>query len=133
MMTPTPAAPATARVLLVEDNELVRDSMSELIEAFGHAIRCAPDAESALQMLAQDGSAVDVLISDLSLPKMSGLDLARLVHQQYPQIRLVLATGYGSLIDAARLGFEILVMPKPIDIDRLADYLDEVAAARTAG
>ena len=134
MTTPTSAAsPATARVLLVEDNERVRDSMSELIEAFGHSIRCAPDAESALQMLAQDGGAVDVMISDLSLPKMSGLDLTRQVHEQYPQIRLVLATGYGSLIDAGRLGFEILVMPKPIDIDRLADYLDEVAAARAAG
>jgi DNA-binding NtrC family response regulator len=121
---------APCRVLLVEDNDLVRDSLSELIDAFGHVVTGVADAEAALEALQADDQRFDVMISDLSLPKMSGLDLARHVKDHHPHIRLVLATGYGSLIDGSKLGFEITVLPKPIDIDRLAAYLDDVAASR---
>lgn len=120
--------PGAARVLLVEDNELVRDSLGELIDALGHNVQCVPDAEAAIESLARDE--FDVLISDLSLPKMSGLDLARYVKEHHPRVKLVLATGYGGLIDGSKLGFEITVMPKPIDIDRLTQVLDGIAGAR---
>lgn len=121
----------TARVLLVEDNKMVRDSLVELIELLGHAATAVPDAEAALAALA--AGEFDLLLSDLSLPGMSGLDLARQVAAARPAVRLVLATGYGTLIDPAQAGLPgMLTLPKPIDVDRLAQLLEETAAAKRA-
>ena len=117
------------KVLLVEDNAMVRDSLVELIEVLGHRVTAVAQAEAALEALAAEG--YDVLLSDLSLPGMSGLDLAKQVHAQHPSMRLVLATGYGHLIDPAQAGLPgMATLPKPVDIDRLEALLADIAAGR---
>lgn len=73
---PPPARPERLRVLLVEDNELVRETLREVLGEAGHEVVCANDGEAgwaALEAAAQ--SPFDLLLTDLNLPRLSGRDL----------------------------------------------------------
>ncbi|HET6469987.1 MAG TPA: response regulator [Geminicoccaceae bacterium] len=83
------------RVLLVEDEALVRLATAGMLEELGHAVIEAPSAEAALEVLRQDG-AVDVLFTDVGLPGMSGLELAAEARRRAPDLKIVLASGYGA-------------------------------------
>ncbi len=104
------AAPSL-RVLLVEDNADTRWATSELLAALGHRVICAASAEEAIQALAAQD--FDVMCSDVGLPGMSGAELAEAVSRDYPELGIVVASGYGyhTRIDKERLRLEVL--PKP--------------------
>ncbi len=92
-----PVAPAarTYAVMLVEDDALIRMDTTETLKDLGHDVIAAASAEEALVLM--QGHAVEVLVTDLNLPQMSGLDLARKLLAQRPQIAVVLATGDGGV------------------------------------
>lgn len=112
-----------ARVLLVEDQEMVRETLVMLIEMLDHPIVATETAEEALPLL--DQQAFDVLIADLTLPGMSGLDLLREAAKRQPKLRLVLSSGYGAVDEAQKQGLDIVMLPKPVDNDRLIALLNE--------
>ncbi|HZH51782.1 MAG TPA: PAS domain S-box protein [Microvirga sp.] len=93
------AAPAAARVasirswtvLLVEDDELIRSSTAEMLTELGHRVVQAADATSALQSLATDP--VDILVTDVGLPDLSGAELAKRALKHRPDLGIVFATG----------------------------------------
>jgi signal transduction histidine kinase/CheY-like chemotaxis protein len=86
---PVPADPLT--VLLVEDDDLIRSNTAEILAAQGHAVVQAPDAEAALAALAE--AAVDVLVTDVGLPRVSGIELALAARRGRPDLALVFASG----------------------------------------
>ena len=118
-------------ILYVEDNTLLQRSTMEFFEDLGHKVVATGDAEDALTTLA--GSDFDVLFTDISLPGMSGLDLARAVAPQKPAMRLVLASGYGRQFEVCQikeqLGPDVLFLPKPFDLAALDRVLRDIAAA----
>ena len=89
------AAPArasrTGTILLVEDDEFIRETLAELLEIPGNVVLQAYDATSALAALA--AHPVDVLVSDVGLPKVSGIELAREALSRHPQLAVIFATG----------------------------------------
>jgi signal transduction histidine kinase/DNA-binding response OmpR family regulator len=88
------AAPAGARggtVLLVEDDEFIRETLAELLGASGHVVLQAFDAASALAALS--AHPVDVMVTDVGLPKVSGIDLARDALARQPNLSVIFATG----------------------------------------
>ena len=87
----TPAAKRTGTVLLVEDDEFIRETLAELLEIPGHKVLQAFDAPSALAALA--AHPVDVLVTDVGLPKVSGIELAREALVKKPQLAVIFATG----------------------------------------
>ncbi|WP_245292809.1 hybrid sensor histidine kinase/response regulator [Pararhizobium arenae] len=91
-----PAEPApgqtSLRVLLVEDDFLIRMSTADMLADLGHVVDEATTAEQALAIL--QTQPITVLITDLGLPGMSGTDLARLVRERYPHIGIIFATGH---------------------------------------
>ncbi len=89
--TPT----ALARLLLVDDEAMVRDILSEEMEAAGYAVLTAASGEAALALL-EAGEPVDLLITDLSMPAMDGLALINAVHALQPGLPAVLLTGYAT-------------------------------------
>jgi DNA-binding NtrC family response regulator len=115
-------SPDGIHVLLVEDQELVRETLAMLIEMLGHRVTAAESAEDALALL--DAGRFDMLLSDLTLPGMSGLALAQLVAERQPGIRLVLSSGYGVVDEVKRSGLDIVLLPKPIDNDKLVALLE---------
>ncbi len=103
------AAPAL-RVLLAEDNDMVRFSLEAMLSDLGYAVVAAGNAADAIDLA---GTGPDVLVTDLGLPDMDGLALARHLRALHPLLRVVVASGHpGSAPDAVWL-------QKPFDLDRL--------------
>ena len=99
-----------ATVLLVEDDDLIRLTTTEMLSDIGCKVKEASTAQEALKIL--DEQPVDILLTDVGLPGVSGLQLARDVYARRPDLCLVLATGdSGVKSEAARLGAIFIVKP----------------------
>ena len=107
------AAPRTGTVLLVEDHDAVREATARALRSAGHHVLSAGTAEEALEMV-QNGQAVDVLVADLVLPGMTGLDLAAELRRRHPAVHVVYMSGYldeGTSARVAREGALFLAKP----------------------
>lgn len=118
------AAPALPRILVVEDNPDARYLVCEMLRALGYEVEAAGDGEQALAMLHE--SRYGILFSDVSLPGMSGVDLARTALRGQPQLQVVFASGYGGSF-ASQLEFPAVSMQKPYEIDQLREVLASAA------
>ncbi len=116
-----PTQSARARILFVDDDLLIAGSTVALLEDLGHEVVEVHSAREALQLLEQ-GLATDLLITDHAMPGMTGVELAREVRRQRPQLPILLATGFAELEGV-----------KVIDIERLAKpYTQDQLAAEIA-
>ena len=98
------------KVLLVEDNDHVRDFAEHLLEDLGYAVVGAASADEALERLEQEP--FDIVFSDVVMPDRSGLELARIVAERRPGLPVVLATGYSDdIVKGAAADLEILSKP----------------------
>jgi PAS domain S-box-containing protein len=124
---PTSTAAEPLRVFIVEDDELIRLSTLELLTDIGaQVVGEAADAEMALARL-EGRSDVDLLFTDMRLPGMSGADLTRELRRRRPSLPVVLATGYGDMVegfDGAAPGNAILAKPYgTVELRRVLDRL----------
>lgn len=117
-------------VLLVEDDADSREIMAEVLAVAGYRVRAAADGAEALRALGED--ATDVVITDLGLPGMGGLELARAVRVRAPGVPVVLVTGWTDHDDVEQArGRDVdAVLTKPVDPDRLVEVVAAVAASR---
>lgn len=93
------------RVLVVDDEEATRRSLAEILRLEGLQVETAPGGEAAVQMLTN--SSYDVMLLDLKMPGMDGLDVLRLAGKHAPDTQIILLTAHGSLesaIEALRRG-----------------------------
>src|SRR5947199_9504150 len=93
------------KILVVEDDESLRRVMQVQLEKAGHKTAVAADADQALEVL--NGDAQDVIITDLNLPGMSGLELLKRVRAEPPQTVTIVVTAYGTVtraVDATKAG-----------------------------
>ncbi|XLZ71861.1 response regulator [Massilia sp. SR12] len=118
------AGESLLRILVVEDNQDAQYLVCEMLRAFGHAVSAVANGEAALDVLA--GARFDVLFSDVSLPGMSGVELARLALQRQPGLRIVFASGYSASL-TSHLDFPAVSMQKPYDIEQLQKVLQNLA------
>lgn len=92
-----PEAETQSTILVVEDETLIRMHGADMLEDAGYEVLEAADADEALEILSKH-KAVHLLFSDVDMPgTMDGLDLARQVHDRWPQIRLLLTSGHHRL------------------------------------
>jgi signal transduction histidine kinase/DNA-binding response OmpR family regulator len=126
---PAPAAPTNQpsapgqplSILVVEDEQDARTLLGELLLVLGHAVEAVASAEEALQAL--ENSRFDVLLTDISLPGMSGLDLANAVAARGDGMKIVFSSGYGATINGD-LKFEAASLPKPFTLASLQHVLE---------
>lgn len=93
------------RILVVDDEESIRASLRIFLHAEGYDVTLAEDAEEALSLL--DGGAFDVVVSDIIMPGLSGVDLLRIMQEKFPNVLVLLITGDPSVqtaVDAMRAG-----------------------------
>ena len=110
------------RILLVEDNQSVGKVSTELLQDLGYAIKWADDARQALNLLAEDERAFDLVFSDVIMPGMNGVELANIIRERYPHLPVVLTSGYSSaLAESAHHGFELI--QKPYSVEALSRTL----------
>jgi CheY-like chemotaxis protein len=98
------------RVLVVDDDPLVVASTAAMLEDVGHVVIEALSGTRALELLRQDAS-VDVVVTDHAMPGMTGAELARQISQNWPQLPVILATGYAELPNGENPGLPRLSKP----------------------
>ncbi|TNE85305.1 MAG: PAS domain-containing sensor histidine kinase [Deltaproteobacteria bacterium] len=133
-----PSEPATAEVaspgkatglnlLIADDEPILRRAMSTLLTLDGHHVRVAESGAEALELLANPQTPIDVLLTDVVMPGVSGLDLVAAARRHRPGMPVVLMTGYspevlGTAVEGVR------VVSKPFDRNGLQTVLAEIAA-----
>ncbi|MBV8664718.1 MAG: response regulator [Hyphomicrobiales bacterium] len=110
-------------VLVVDDDALIAMSTVEMLEDLGHSVIEANSASRALEIL-QNGRVVDLLITDYSMPKMNGAQLASAARELRPALPILLATGYAEL--PSNSGVDLPRIAKPYRQDQLAATIAKV-------
>jgi len=87
-----------ARVLIVDDEEIVRASCRKLLQPHGYRVSEAENAGSALKLM--ETTSFDLVLSDLKLPDASGIELLKDIKEVYPDTEVILMTGYGTVSTA---------------------------------
>jgi CheY-like chemotaxis protein len=116
------------RTLYVEDDDVVRELTVELLEESGLAITDAGTAAEALAAFdeAAGHAPFELLITDIGLPDMPGMELARLLAARAPQLRVVFSSGYAMPRRLEGWNGRAGSVDKPIDLDTLAEVLREL-------
>jgi CheY-like chemotaxis protein len=116
------------RVLLVEDDDDNRELMADVLEASGWEVVSAATGQEGLKALAEQ--AVDVVLTDVGMPGMGGLEVARAAKAIAPGVPVVVVTGWADREDVAHArGREVdAVLVKPVDPDVLLGTVGELAA-----
>ena len=131
--SPAASNPAPARILLVDDEDLIREVLADRLADAGYTVLAASNGTEALGLLAA-GAVVDLLLTDLSMPGMDGLTLIREAQERYPHMPALLLTGYAG--DAAQLLLEdtfrgpIGLLRKPVSDVQLLDRIEAMLARR---
>jgi len=106
------------KIVLVEDDDDTRTLLKFLLESEGYNVTTADDGHRAMEII--ESMQPDILITDLMMPKVSGLDLIRRTRQLHPSIPILLLSGNGDVIrcDALEAGANKIFV-KPFDTDEL--------------
>ncbi|NLP04969.1 sigma-54-dependent Fis family transcriptional regulator [Candidatus Fermentibacteria bacterium] len=116
------------RILVVDDEPGVRSSLAEMLVALGYSAETVGTGRDALRVLRQ--SVFDVMITDVMLPDMSGLDLLTLVRDKYRWLPVIVITGFASVdstVTAMRRG-AVDYIPKPFTSDSVASAIQQALA-----
>jgi len=123
------AAPARAtrlRILLIDDDPRVRETLADLLDAQGHAVVQASDGEKGIGRL-RAGESFDLVLTDLGMPGMTGWDVARTIQHSWPRLPVGLITGWGEEGTTGEEGSHVdFVITKPFDPERLREALAAV-------
>ena len=119
-----------ARILVAEDETNLRLVIQKELQRMGHDVRVAPDGEAALRLLEE--SNVDVLLADINMPRLDGMELLRRLHQRPNPPEVIMLTGHAtveSAIEAMKLGaYDYL--SKPYHIAELDALVKQAAEKR---
>jgi CheY-like chemotaxis protein len=124
-MSPAPLRRERACVLVLEDEEAVREMLVETLTRAGHDVHAASDGAAGLARI--EGGSFDVVLIDLALPQLSGLAIARSVKRLSPRTAVILITGWGHLLDPARLrdhGVDLMLV-KPFRAERVVAVVSD--------
>jgi DNA-binding response OmpR family regulator len=122
----------TEKILVVDDEETVCHSITKVLSRRGYSVAHALTVESALTLM-KDRS-FDLVITDLMIPGTSGLELLQILRDHYPELDVIMITGYASIesaVKATRLG-AAAYLPKPFTPDELTRVTETTLAGRTA-
>ena len=106
-----------ARILIVEDDESVRSFTARAIAGSGHQVETAEDGDLGLASI-RDAGGFDLVLSDIRMPAMDGIEMAKRAASEFPGLRILLMTGYAEQRErAADLAAVIIdVVPKPFTL-----------------
>jgi|SRR5579859_2144758 len=113
------------RILVVEDDKLVRELMVEILESSGYEVLAVNNGVSALHLLESD-TAFDVMLTDVEMPNgVSGVQLAQEVRRRLPALAIILSTGRSELLgDPVTSPLNLSILRKPYRIDDLSKAID---------
>jgi DNA-binding NtrC family response regulator len=119
-----------AKVLLVDDEEEFTEALSKRLEARSLKVKTVNSGEDAVQIV--DEQSFDVIILDLAMPGMDGLETLQKIKTDHPDAEIIMLTGQASVkssVEAMRIGADDL-MEKPVDLTALMDKIEELHKKR---
>jgi CheY-like chemotaxis protein len=118
------------RVLLVEDDDDNRELMTEVLEAVGYGVAAARSGVDGLRALSEEP--IDLVVTDVGMPGMGGLEVARAAKAIAPHVPVVVVTGYAEREDIAHArGREVdAVLVKPVDPDTLTNVVGDLLRSK---
>ncbi len=127
-----PVPGGSERVLVVDDEESVTELLSAILTELGYQVTVANSGEEALQLFLEAQDHFDLLLTDMTMPHLTGLDLCRQIQAVRPEMPIILCTGFSELVNrekAADLGIRCFLM-KPIRLHRLATAMRTALSPR---
>ena len=117
-----------ATVLVVEDNEMVREMVSEMLSGVGYTVVTAADPHSAIELLAGNSARIDLLVSDVVMPGMNGPELYEQLAVRIPDLKVVYISGYpiNPSIRGGMLEDEVNYLQKPFTAEALLERIRQM-------
>ncbi|GAP06281.1 response regulators consisting of a CheY-like receiver domain and a winged-helix DNA-binding domain [Anaerolinea thermolimosa] len=122
-----------AKILVVDDEEIARTSLADILRLEGHEIKAVSSGEQAVQVL--ESEPFDVMLLDLRMPGMGGIDVLRAVVDRLQSLQVIVLTAHGSLDSAIQaLRFRVHdYMLKPVSPEQIIASIEKALDARRAG
>lgn len=119
-----------AKLLIAEDDTGVRLLVERALRLEGHDVISVEDGELALEMLEEHDGAFDLLLSDIRMPAMTGIELAHAAAERWPGLRIQLMTGYAEQKEAAEDLASIIigVIDKPFSLAEIRRHIGRILA-----
>jgi CheY-like chemotaxis protein len=114
------------KILLIDDDPVVLETVSLMLSADGHTVLTASHAAHGLAQL-EAGEAVDLVLTDHSMPEISGLELVRRVQLRWPRLHVGIITGSLDDLPARDLTLDVL-LTKPVDLVQLQQAIEQMRA-----
>ncbi len=117
-------------ILIVDDEDIIRESLSFVLAKEGYRVREAPNGRVALDILKEDS--IDLVVTDLEMPEMKGIELLEQASRVSPETLVVIITAYGSIetaIQGLRKGAVDYIL-KPVEFDELIVKIGRLMASR---
>ncbi|WPN97384.1 response regulator [Pseudomonas sp. MUP55] len=111
---------AQPSILVLEDDEIIRALMVDVLEDFGAVVTSFPSADEGMIYLERGDEPVHLIVSDVQMPGLlNGYDLSRVVAHRWPEVQVVLTSGNTTI--ASQLGGSVRFLPKPWSTDHLIE------------
>ena len=120
-------------ILLVEDEDSVRRLVEQELAAAGHRVLAAGDGEQAIELQRGYAGTIDLLLTDVVMPRMGGGEAARVIQHERPAIKVLFMTGYASRggLDRGDLGPNAVIMRKPFTDRALLETIESILGERS--
>jgi CheY-like chemotaxis protein len=121
-----------ARILIAEDDDTLRELLVRALGEDGHVLTESADGATALDALSESNGEFDLLLSDVKMPKVDGIELALATGRNHPNIAIMLMTGYAEQRERAH-GLDALVQDvifKPFSIEQIKGAVREALVLR---
>jgi CheY-like chemotaxis protein len=131
---PADMSPYRPTILVVDDESVIADTITEILSRSGYAAMAAYDAPSAIEIALL--TPPELLITDVSLPGPSGIELAIMIRRIFPECKILLISGHSSTADllmrARHAGHAFTLLPKPVQPKELLASVAECLKLATA-
>jgi CheY-like chemotaxis protein len=127
---------AGIRILLADDDEVLRAVQADFLRRFGFEVQVAEDGQAAMKMLTQ--TSVDLVITDMVMPGSDGVEVIRHIRKMYPALKIIAISGGGAtkrelLLDIARVLGVTRTLEKPFTMTALLKAVQEVLGRPSEG
>jgi DNA-binding NtrC family response regulator len=119
-----------AKILIVDDEVSLLEIMADTFVEFGYDVVVAKDGEEAKEVLEKESDSIDLVLSDIHMPRCNGIALLKHSKENFPHIPFSIMTGFSDykIEDLQKMGVEKIFL-KPLKINKLKDFLDKKFAA----
>lgn len=110
-----------ATILLADDDAAMRDFVKRALSSEGHTVYAAGDGTEALMLLDTHGAAIGVIVTDLDMPGLDGISLAKEARARHPNVGIVFMTAFADQLDRTKVlgSGRITALAKPFPLDKI--------------